>query len=321
MADQNPFHTAPNCICGDNLSNRPASSSVHSRNLHSLRMDEFGLDVSGDFDDWNGCFDEIGINQKLKDAIMLPEIAAICCTFSSKHWVREVVEERFGFLRQFEDGGEPAHQTSIADFDVARKLPGRLQVRLSCACPSDFSGVRGAASLTPQKEVADQYAKWAKIRSPDQEVLVAKIFVPDQLFEKLDTHYLFCEDPGRPQDDWKRIFWHSRNGRRLPKGFPWVEKKDLLIGHILNWLRRNFRNQQEFDCETLNIQDAFHVNGKPAIQWTCMTSVAERYSLRSCARERSHSSQLVPTTTRNLRLTSVLSQRACTRLLLMRECD
>ncbi|KAK8225623.1 hypothetical protein HDK77DRAFT_503851 [Phyllosticta capitalensis] len=190
-------------------------------------MDEFGLDVSGDFDDWNGCFDEIGINQKLKDAIMLPEIAAICCTFSSKHWVREVVEERFGFLRQFEDGGEPAHQTSIADFDVARKLPGRLQ--------------------------------WAKIRSPDQEVLVAKIFVPDQLFEKLDTHYLFCEDPGRPQDDWKRIFWHSRNGRRLPKGFPWVEKKDLLIGHILNWLRRNFRNQQEFDCETLNIQDAFHL--------------------------------------------------------------
>lgn len=87
-------------------------------------MDEFGLDVSGDFDDWNGCFDEIGINQKLKDTIMLPKIAAICCIFSAKHWVREVVEERFGFLRHLEDGGDPAHQTSIADFDVARKLPG-----------------------------------------------------------------------------------------------------------------------------------------------------------------------------------------------------
>ncbi|KAK8199397.1 uncharacterized protein BKA78DRAFT_358629 [Phyllosticta capitalensis] len=320
MADQNPFHTAPNCICGDNLSNWPASSSVHSRNLHSLRMDEFGLDVSGDFDDWNGCFDEIGINQKLKDTIMLPKIAAICCIFSAKHWVREVVEERFGFLRHLEDGGDPAHQTSIADFDVARKLPGNTASWQ--AGYNDFSGVGRAACFTPQKEVADQYAKWAKSRSPDQEVLVAKIFVPDQLFEKLDTQYLFCEDPGRPQDDWKRIFWHSRNGRRLPKGFPWVEKKDLLNGHILNWLRRNFRNQQEFDCETLNIQDAFHVNGKPAIQWTCMTSVAERYSLRSCARERSHSSQLVPTTTRNLRFESMLTQCACTRLLPRRpECD
>jgi len=56
-------------------------------------------DATSGLDDWDACMITIGINNKLRNAILLSEYSDICCTASCKYWLIDTMEMKWRALQ------------------------------------------------------------------------------------------------------------------------------------------------------------------------------------------------------------------------------
>ncbi|MCJ1319341.1 hypothetical protein MMC15_004677 [Xylographa vitiligo] len=91
--------------------------------------------------------------------------------------------------------------------------------------PSDFS-TSGWDYWPVDKEVAMQYADWAKNRDDVGGAVLLRLEVATNMIEPLQAPVLQY-----PSDLWKR-FIHSCRRRRVPKELAYLQHQTLLIGHL-----------------------------------------------------------------------------------------
>ena len=157
---------------------------------------------------------------------------------------------------------------------------GKIRVGAIRSYPGDFAGSRGLAYFTPQKEVADRYAQWAKQKTEITNVVVVKVAVPWDWIEVLQTEYLWVN---HPQNMWKKLVWSSRCGDPLSEELEYLLQKDLLVGHIASGTNKKFERMsphtqiKENDLLTVMIDGEM----KKAIQWVFLIRIEQK----GCSRE------------------------------------
>src|SRR5205809_6879879 len=60
-------------------------------------------DATTSTDDWDACMRAMGINEKLRTAILLPEFRDIRITATCKYWVLDAVETCYGSLEDMDN--------------------------------------------------------------------------------------------------------------------------------------------------------------------------------------------------------------------------
>lgn len=139
--------------------------------------------------------------------------------------------------------------------------------------PGDFSGETTVAYWTPQKETADHYARWAKLKAQETELCMIQVAVPDSFTRSLSTKYLWFDERSQPTDEWKKLIWYSRRNEVFPKELAYLYQKDLLIGHIasgkhVKYVRlSDYTRIRESDLLTM----AINGEERKAIQWAFHT--------------------------------------------------
>ncbi len=98
--------------------------------------------------------------------------------------------------------------------------------------PLDFSPTRMLFCFSPQRFVAQCYASWVARRNEDIEArpkaIIIQVSIPNSALdslpemEKLSVHF--------PDDEWKRLIWHSRVRRPLPPTLTKFHDATVIIG-------------------------------------------------------------------------------------------
>lgn len=113
---------------------------------------------------------------------------------------------------------------------------------LVSSSPTDFSGTSTMYYFTPQFEVAEMYAAYAKNRAGVSQVVIIAIAVPNRAIQALQPPRLarlFWPNP-----DWAGMVWHSRRGRLLPRNLSRYKEAILLIGHIATHPNQVYHNKE-----------------------------------------------------------------------------
>ncbi len=142
----------------------------------------------------------------------------------------------------------------------------------------DFSIFDGTY-LTPQKELADRYAEWAKAKAPIAKVTAAQVAVPFAFTSLLTTEYLNGPPPTDEQpaqfgpppiaNIWQDLVFYNRRGKRLPEDLNYIGETELLIGDVAS---ARYWNYENLVCpERIKYEDILKVNigGQKAraLQW------------------------------------------------------
>ena len=150
--------------------------------------------------------------------------------------------------------------------------------------PGDFSGATSVVYWTPQKETADRYAGWAKLKAPEAELCMIQVAVPESFTRFLATKYLWFGERSQPTDEWRKVIWYSRRGKEFPEELDFLYQKDLLVGHIASSIHANFVRMSDYtrigESDLLTVV----INGEErnAIQWVFHTTHARRNFTKYC---------------------------------------
>ncbi|KID86013.1 hypothetical protein MAJ_11191, partial [Metarhizium majus ARSEF 297] len=97
--------------------------------------------------------------------------------------------------------------------------------------PTDFSGARDRYYFTPDIEVAEFFASWAKRRAKCEAVVMVTLRIPKQVIRDMKEPDVFRLYYPSPQ--WKQLVWRSRNAETLPKTLrKYRDRAILIIGTI-----------------------------------------------------------------------------------------
>jgi hypothetical protein len=103
----------------------------------------------------------------------------------------------------------------------------RISTLLSSA-PSDFSGTRSLFYFTPDRQVAQYYAAYAKRRANCESVVIVCLRIPNNAIESLrapDIQRIYW-----PSDEWKELIWRCRTVKSLPPYLRKYRNAILVIG-------------------------------------------------------------------------------------------
>jgi len=102
---------------------------------------------------------------------------------------------------------------------------------LSSSSPSDFSPSRSLFYFSPDVHVAEYYARYVKRRKECLSAVIISLRIPNATVEKLRESEI--RRILWPEDEWKELVWHCRNGKkRLPTHLRSYRDATLIIGHI-----------------------------------------------------------------------------------------
>ncbi len=127
---------------------------------------------------------------------------------------------------------------------------GELDLDAVASTPGDFSGMMPVTYFSTQRQTADHYAAYAKHRANLAKVSILQIAVPHSLKDRLSVLELHCdprpETPARadPVNNWEKVVWYSRRGKRLPKELAWIDKKDVLVGECARSMNVAFKKMR-----------------------------------------------------------------------------
>ncbi|KAI9821442.1 MAG: hypothetical protein M1826_000678 [Phylliscum demangeonii] len=223
--------------------------------LALCQIEYWPRDATCESDDWDALMMEMGINDQLRHAIMLPEYPEIRCTASCHYWLMEAMNVKWHALEALADE---------LRWDAAKR-------RRAGSRGTGRPTVKTVAYFTPQRETANQYAEWSKRKFVIQNIAIVQVAVPWALLESLSTQYLWSD--GDTSETWKKVVGHGRRGYHLPGELEPVEKKDVWIGHILSGKHVKYERLKSFqeikDSDVLKLQ----IDGeeKRAIQWSLQT--------------------------------------------------
>ncbi|KAJ9268253.1 hypothetical protein DTO212C5_5700 [Paecilomyces variotii] len=113
-------------------------------------------------------------------------------------------------------------------FDEAGTLD-RISTLLSSA-PSDFSGTRSLFYFTPDHQVAEYYAAYAKRRANCESVVIVCLRIPNAAIENLsapDIQRIYW-----PSNEWKELIWRCRTVKSLPSYLRKYRQAILVIGTV-----------------------------------------------------------------------------------------
>ena len=99
---------------------------------------------------------------------------------------------------------------------------------LQSASPNDFFSRAVAFYFTPNLDVAEYYAAWAKRRSITEEVVIVSITIPNSAIEQMQEpigYRLYW-----PSDDWKKLIWNCLRGQKHPRELRKYRHATLIIG-------------------------------------------------------------------------------------------
>jgi hypothetical protein len=111
-------------------------------------------------------------------------------------------------------------------FDQAGALD-RIETLLSSA-PSDFSGTRSLFYFTPDYQVAQYYAAYAKRRTNCESVVIVCLRIPNAAIESLSAPEI--QRIYWPNSEWKELVWHCRTQQSLPPHLRKYRQAVLMIG-------------------------------------------------------------------------------------------
>jgi len=141
-------------------------------------------------------------------------------------------------------------------FDEAGAVP-HLEALLSL-WPTDFSGTRATFCFTPDYEVAELHAAYAKHRSSCESIVILRLPIPSASIESLsppEIQRLYW-----PSDEWKELVWCSR-GLHLRR----YHESLLIIGTISREPDSQYRG---LNCWEDITQHVLHVRMEsPATQY------------------------------------------------------
>lgn len=154
-----------------------------------------------------------------------------------------------------------------------------LQVQVLCSdAPSDFSSRVRLVYFTPQKSVADRYAKFAKLRATQAEIAIVQIQVPYSFSEQKINGEPFSRlllNSNDPDNEWRQLVWHSKGSVLEPRSFRDIRRCGLLIGHCTTGMniQRLANHRMVGDQHILKVDE----NGKTvkALQWVLQGDIAE----------------------------------------------
>ncbi|RMZ89796.1 hypothetical protein DV736_g2967, partial [Chaetothyriales sp. CBS 134916] len=113
-------------------------------------------------------------------------------------------------------------------FDDMRALD-HIETLLSSP-PSDFSGTRSLFYFTPNHQVAQYYAAYAKRRANCESIVILCLRIPNDAIESLteaDIQRIYW-----PSSEWKELVWRSRTLQPLPSHLRKYRRAVLVIGTI-----------------------------------------------------------------------------------------
>jgi hypothetical protein len=147
---------------------------------------------------------------------------------------------------------------------------GEIKLSAGSSVPSDFSGEIQLCYWTPDRLVADEYARWVKLKTPIANIAIVRMFVPESLINSLQQEKLWFH-PRAESDDWRKIVFASRNGEEWPKEFRkrW-NNCDLIMGHLLSGNNIKY-NQMRTSYIDIKESDLLHIGSEDnryfSVQW------------------------------------------------------
>ncbi|KAI9846024.1 MAG: hypothetical protein M1838_001474 [Thelocarpon superellum] len=245
-------------------------------------------DATSEEDDWDAYMRAVGIDDKLREAILLPEYEDIRYTATCKFWLLETINRTWDALESLEV--QLSQTTTRREQREAAEQPAGVQdinLGLLAAAPGDFSGITPVLYTTPQREIADQYAAWLKKKVLIDDVVILQFAVPNEWLRQFHVEYLWYggdQDGIRPADAWRKLVWASR--RVADEISPELEKLssvDVLIGHIASGKHKKFKKMPDYTDIKRSQLLRVKIDGewKDGIQWAFMTpSVRYRFKER-----------------------------------------
>ncbi|KID74459.1 uncharacterized protein G6M90_00g084360 [Metarhizium brunneum] len=110
---------------------------------------------------------------------------------------------------------------------------------LSSPPPSDFSNSTALFYFTPEMEVAEYYAAYAKRRAGCEAVVMVTCHIPKQVINDMKEPNIFRLYYPTPQ--WKQLVWRSRSNQPFTKPLRKYDDAMLIIGNISSGDNDNYR--------------------------------------------------------------------------------
>ncbi|KAH8649819.1 hypothetical protein BX600DRAFT_502207 [Xylariales sp. PMI_506] len=120
--------------------------------------------------------------------------------------------------------------------------------KLWSSVPSDFSRLPSLLYFTPDHQVAEHYAAYAKRRANFESVVMVFLTIPRRVIDSLEEpaiERLYWSAP-----EWKQLVWFSKTMRPLPKSLRKYRDTLLIIGNISKGAERKFQQMETWEDMT-----------------------------------------------------------------------
>lgn len=112
--------------------------------------------------------------------------------------------------------------------------------------PSDFSGTRRLNYFTPDIDVAESYAAYAKRRAGREAVVMITVHIPKKVILDMKEPDVFRLH--YPSPEWKQLVWYSRRIRPRPKTLrKYGDEGILIIGTISTGANRMYDDMKSWE--------------------------------------------------------------------------
>lgn len=117
---------------------------------------------------------------------------------------------------------------------------------LASQTPSDFSGTRRLNYFTPDMDVAEFYAAYAKRRAGREAVIMVTVHIPKKVILDMKEPDVFRLH--YPTPEWKQLVWYSRCIRPRPKPLrKYGDEGILIIGTISTGANRMYDDMKSWE--------------------------------------------------------------------------
>lgn len=274
-------------------------------------------DVSHSMDYWRGCLGELGVNERLTEAILDPDYKDVRLTATCKFWVIDSMHTEYKALQsldkkltrlvtliqQWRDleclsfpGPAVKAPLTMKGHTMLWRADSRSRIKyfyigkdinleaIESSC-GDFSYKEPLTYWTPQKETAERYAEWARHRQRIADIELIQVAVPDAFMKTLSNKKLF--DQGRVTDEWRKLILSTRKRQERPPELEYLKERDVIGGHISSGRRARYELITDYTQISPSDVLIVEINGlrEDACQYAFNTRKAQEGFEKHCRRK------------------------------------